>query len=141
VDIDAFGSQGKREVPRRQICEIIQARMEEIMEMVSLEVKRAGFEDMISAGIVLTGGGANLKGIVDLGEQVTGLPVRTGRPKGLHGLADSLGDPAYATSVGVLLWAIRENQTVARSQRPKAEPIWSNVIRRFSSLARIVLPQ
>jgi len=108
VEIDAFGGQRTKEVPRRRIAEILQARVEEILEMIYIDVKRAGFDDMVAAGLVLTGGTASLPGIVELSELVLRLPVRTGMPRGIHGLADSLNSPAYATSVGLLRWAAED---------------------------------
>ena len=77
--------------------------------MVYLDVKRAGFDEMIAAGLVLTGGSASLPGIDELAEQLLHMPVRIGLPRGIHGLADSLNSPAYATSVGLLHWSVREN--------------------------------
>lgn len=141
VEIEAFGNERRRQVSWRRICEIIQARVEEILEMIGREVQRIGYNEMLSAGLVLTGGAANLRGIVDLAEQVTHLPVRIGRPRGLHGLADALGDPAYATSVGLLMWAIRENEALTGVQRLQANMPLTGWLRRFASLARILLPQ
>ena len=108
ITLDAFGSEGSKTELRRRLCEIIQARVEEILEMVSAEVKRAVHDDVISAGIVLTGGTAKLSGIDMLAEQVTGWPARVGMPRNLHGLTDALIDPAYATSVGLLQWTVNE---------------------------------
>ena len=108
VELEAFGGQRVKEVSRRRIAEILQARVEEILEMIYIDVKRAGFDDMIAAGLVLSGGTANLPGIAELSELVLRMPVRTGVPRGIHGLADSLNSPAYATSVGLLHWAMQE---------------------------------
>ncbi len=109
VELEAFGSQRHKEVSRRRLAEILQARVEEILEMIYIDAKRAGFDEMIAAGLVLTGGTASLHGIDELAEQVLGMPVRTGVPKGIHGLADSLNSPAYAASVGLLRWSIMAN--------------------------------
>lgn len=108
VELEAFGGQRTKEVPRRRVAEILQARVEEILEMIYIDVKRAGFDDMIAAGLVLSGGTASLPGICELSEMVLRLPVRAGVPRGIHGLADSLNGPAYATSVGLLHWAKAE---------------------------------
>jgi cell division protein FtsA len=110
VDLEAFGGQRVKEVSRRRIAEILQARVEEVLEMIYIDVKRAGFDDMIAAGLVLTGGTASLHGVAELAELVLRIPVRTGVPRGIHGLADSLNSPAYATSVGLLHWAMHENR-------------------------------
>jgi cell division protein FtsA len=97
-----------KEVSRRRIAEILQARVEEILEMIYIDVKRAGFDDVVAAGLVLSGGTASLIGINDLSELVLRMPVRTGIPRGIHGLSDALNSPAYATSVGLLHWAAQE---------------------------------
>ncbi len=108
VEMEAFGGQRTKEVSRRRIAEILQARIEEILEMIYIDVKRAGFDDMVAAGLVFTGGTANLPGLIELSEMVLRMPVRTGVPVGVHGLSDSLNSPAYATSVGLLHWAAAE---------------------------------
>jgi len=108
VEVEAFGGQRMKEVSRRRIAEILQARVEEILEMIYIDVKRAGFDDVVAAGLVLSGGTAALTGINDLSELVLRMPVRTGIPRGIHGLADALNSPAYATSVGLLHWAAQE---------------------------------
>jgi cell division protein FtsA len=118
IDIDAFGGQRTKEVPRRRIAEILQARVEEILEMIYIDVKRAGFDDMVAAGLVITGGTAAIPGIVELSELVLRMPVRTGVPRRIHGLADSLNSPAYATSVGLLQWAAAEASPSGNGRRP-----------------------
>ena len=110
VEIDAFGGQRTKGVPRRRIAEILQARVEEILEMIYIDVKRAGFDDMVAAGLVFTGGTAALPGLVELTELVLRMPVRIGIPRRIHGLADSLNGPAYAASVGLLHWALQEEE-------------------------------
>jgi cell division protein FtsA len=93
-------------VPRKLLAEIIQARVEELFEMVHEEIKKSGYDGLLPAGLVLTGGTAELPGIVDMAGQTLDLPVRIGIPLGLHGLADSLSRPSYATAVGLLQWAL-----------------------------------
>ena len=109
VEVEAFGGLRRKEVSRRRVAEILQARVEEILEMIYIDAKRAGFDEMVAAGLVLTGGSASLIGIAELAEQVLRMPVRIGTPKGIHGLADTLNSPAYAASVGLLHWSIMEN--------------------------------
>ena len=112
VEMETFGGQRTKEVSRRRIAEILQARIEEILEMIYIDVKRAGFDDMVAAGLVFTGGTAELPGLIELSEMVLRMPVRKGMPGGVHGLADSLNSPAYATSVGLLHWAAGEESSV-----------------------------
>jgi cell division protein FtsA len=109
VELEAFGGQRRKEVPRRRVSEILQARVEEILEMIYIDAKRAGFDEMVAAGLVLTGGTASLPGVDELAEQVLRMPVRIGVPQGIHGLSDALSSPAYATAVGLLHWSIMEN--------------------------------
>jgi cell division protein FtsA len=118
VELEAFGGQRTKEVSRRRVAEILQARVEEILEMIYIDVKRAGFDDVIAAGLVLSGGTAALHGINELSELVLRMPVRTGIPRRIHGLADSLNSPAYATSVGLLHWAAQENGHNGNGHRP-----------------------
>ena len=141
VTVDAFGSEGSRTELRRRLCEIIQARMEEILEMVTAEVKRAVHDEMVSAGIVLTGGGAKLAGVDLLAEQVTGWPARVGQPRHLQGLTDVLIDPAYATSVGLLQWAVNEAEASAWHRAPSRSLDLNGVWRRLGNWARVLLPE
>ena len=141
ITIEAFGSEGSKTELRRRLCEIVQARNEEILEMVTAEVKRAVHDDVISAGIVITGGGAKLSGIDLLAEQVTGWPARVGMPRNLHGLTDLLIDPAYATSVGLLQWAVNEAEASSWHRAPKASLYLSGVWRRLGNWARVLLPE
>lgn len=119
VEIDSFGGERRKEVPRRRIAEILQARVEEILEMIYIDVKRAGFDDMVAAGLVVTGGTASLPGIVELSELVLRLPVRAGVPRRIHGLSDAINSPAYATSVGLLHWAAEEITPNGNGHRPE----------------------
>ena len=118
LDITAFGEQARQRVPRRFLAEIIEARTEEIFEMILKEVKRSGYDGLLPAGLVLCGGTADLSGIQELGREVLSMPVRVGAPRGLRGLVDVLNDPAYATSVGLLLWGIRQ-ESALRPRRGK----------------------
>jgi cell division protein FtsA len=141
ITIEAFGSEGTKTELRRRLCEIVQARMEEILEMVTAEVKRAVHDDIVSAGIVLTGGAAKLEGIDLLAEQVTGWPARVGMPRHLQGLTDMLIDPAYATSVGLLQWAVHEAEASSWHRSPRAAFDLNRIWRRVGSWARVLLPE
>ena len=141
VELDAFGSEKRKTVPRRQLCEILQARAEEILEMVVMEVKRSVQGDIVSAGLVLTGGTAKLSGIDVLAEQVTGLPARAGRPRNLQGLSDTLADPAYAASVGLLQWAIQESEQGYRTTKLRPPTPFGGWLKRFGNWAKVLLPE
>ncbi len=94
-------------VSYQDMCDIIRARVEEIMRLILLELPRAEYETLVPAGMVLTGGSSNLSGIAALGQDTLRLPVKVGTPTHMSGIADTLCDPAYATSVGLLLWGAK----------------------------------
>jgi cell division protein FtsA len=99
------------------LSEIIRVRVEELLRLIVLQLQQSDYLKVLPSGLVLTGGSANLLGIAELGSRVTRLPVRIGMPANLYGVSDMLHDPAYATSVGLLLWKRRNGG--ARSFRPK----------------------
>jgi len=92
----------------QDLCDIIRARVEEIIRLILLELPRSEYEALVPAGLVLTGGSANLSGIDALGREILRLPVRVGTPTNLSGITDALRDPAYATSAGLLLWGAKQ---------------------------------
>jgi cell division protein FtsA len=115
-------------VSYQDLCDIIRARVEEIMRLILLEMPRADYEELVPSGLVLTGGSSNLSGIEALGREVLRLPVRVGVPTNMSGIADSLRDPAYATSVGLLLWGAKH----------EGRKVWKSrgIFRRFMSRIR-----
>ncbi len=113
VDKEMTVVQDGHTVSYSDLLEIIRVRVDELLRLILLELPQKDFFKLIPSGIVLTGGGANLPGIAELGEKVTKLPVRIGYPVTLFGISDVLRDPAYATSVGLLLWKINNKDTRA----------------------------
>ena len=111
VETPAGISEDGHGVSYQDLCDIIRARVEEIMRLILLEMPNSEYEALVPAGLVLTGGSSNLSGIEALGRDVLHLPVRVGIPTGIHGIADTLRDPAYATSVGLLLWGAKNEST------------------------------
>jgi cell division protein FtsA len=116
VRVNVFGEDGQQQLPRHFLAEVIEARAEEILEMVQKEIKRSGYDGLLPAGVVLCGGTAELPGIRDLAREVINLPVRIGEPQNLRGLVDTLQSPAFATSVGLLEWGVRHDLPAAPSQ-------------------------
>ena len=141
VVIEAFGAERQRSYPRRLVCEIIQARCEEILEMIVTEVKRGTDLNLVSAGLVLTGGSARLPGFDLLAEQVTQLPARVGQPGHIFGLVDELHDPAFATSVGLLQWAMGDPDLSPVSFRPHGPSALDGLFKRISSWFKVLLPE
>jgi cell division protein FtsA len=120
-------------VSYQDLCDIIRARVEEILKLILLEMPNSDYEALVPAGLVLTGGSANLSGIAALGRDILKLPVRVGAPTNIYGIAEMLRDPAYATSVGLLLWGSRY-----QGKRPwKAGPLNSTLHRLASQLKRL----
>ena len=115
-------------VSHQDLCDIIRARVEEILRLIVLEMPGSEYEKLVPDGLVLTGGSSNLAGIEALGRNTLQLPVRVGLPRNIYGIADTLHDPAYATGVGLLLWGAkyRGTQTWQRSD-------YSSGLRRFVS--------
>ncbi|HOQ99639.1 MAG TPA: cell division protein FtsA [Anaerolineae bacterium] len=118
VDIRSYGHGPGRVVAKRELATIIEARAEEMFEMILREIKRSGYDGLLPAGVVLTGGTARLAGLVDLGQRVLNLPVRVGAPTDIDGLVESIEGPAYSTSVGMLLWGIHHDSEPDRGRRP-----------------------
>jgi cell division protein FtsA len=140
IEVDAFGADGTKTVSRRLMAEVLQARCEELFELTLAEVKRGAEPEMLSAGVVITGGAAALPGLDALAEEVLMLPARIGRPRHLAGLSDILQDPAYATSVGLLRWALKEQEIHLRSAPGPVAPL-GGLFRKVAHLMRVVLPQ
>ena len=103
--VKPFGEDQPVRVSRRDMAHILEARVEEIFDLALQEIKRSGYDGLLPAGMVLTGGTSLLPGIRQLATKVLGMPVRTAQPEKLIGLADKLNSPAYSTSVGLLYWA------------------------------------
>ncbi len=110
-DIDRTLTEDGHAISYRDLSEIIRIRVDELMRLLVLELPHSDIPKIIPSGIVLTGGAANLPGIAELAQEVTRMPVRVGVPVSLYGVADSLRDPAYATSVGLLLWKMKNRGT------------------------------
>lgn len=111
-------------VSRKELAHIIEARVEEIFELVLQEIKRSGYDGLLPAGMVLTGGTSALPGIRTLAGEVLGLPVRIAQPDNLVGLTDQLGSPAYSTSVGLLYWALLMSEAeITPRSRPRLKGV------------------
>ncbi len=137
VQVRAFGDGGVTRVQRRDLAEIIEARAEEIYQMILQEIKRSGYDGLLPAGVVITGGAAQLRGMRELGRQVLGMPVRVGNPQNISGLIDTIDAPAYAASVGLLLWGRAPVDTPFLQHKIDERPDGNG---RFGSFFRKLLP-
>jgi cell division protein FtsA len=100
-----FGEELPQQINRRDLVYIIEARAEELFQLLHQEIRRSGYDNLLPAGMVLTGGTSLLPGIRPLAAKILNMPVRVARPDNLLGLVDQLHSPAYSTSVGLLRWS------------------------------------
>src|SRR5579872_3635847 len=108
IDIPMTGDRSGRNISKRALAEVVEARYEELFTLVAAEIRRSGLEDLIAAGIVLTGGASKVEGAVELAERVFKMPVRIGSPQFVTGLPDVINNPMYATGVGLLLYGLQQ---------------------------------
>ena len=107
IEVPSVGGRKPRIMARQVLGDVIQARAEEVCQMILTEIRRAGFDHSLNSGVILTGGGAILEGMPEIGEQIFDMPVRRGTPAGIGGLVDVVASPAYSTAVGLVLWGYR----------------------------------
>ena len=110
IEVASVGGRKPRLMARRILSEILQPRAEEIFHLVWDEIRRAGYEKALNSGIVLTGGGSILEGMPEIAEQIFDLPIRRGAPTDVGGLTDHVNSPAFATPVGLVLYAHRNRE-------------------------------
>ncbi len=110
IEVPSVGDRPARRLARQTLAEVVEPRYEELFTLVQAELRRSGFEDMIAAGIVLTGGSAKMEGAVDLAEEIFHMPVRLGVPQYVTGLSDVVRNPIHATGVGLLLFGLRQQR-------------------------------
>ncbi|HJX58463.1 MAG TPA: cell division protein FtsA, partial [Thiobacillus sp.] len=103
IEVPGIGDRPSRTLSRQTLAEFIEPRMEELYSLVQAELRRSGFEELLSSGIVITGGSAGMQGMVELGEEVFHMPVRMGWPRYEGGLSDVMRNPRFATCMGLLM--------------------------------------
>ncbi len=110
IEVPSVGERPARQLSRQTLAEVIEPRVEELYSLAQAELRRSGFEELISSGIVITGGSSLMQGMVELGEEVFHMPVRLGLPQYVGGLAEVVRNPRYATGVGLLLAGLEQYQ-------------------------------
>ncbi len=110
IEVPGVGERGARQMSRHTLAEVIEPRVEELYSFVQAELRRVGFEDRLSSGIVITGGASLMPGMTDLAEEIFHMPVRLGLPRYVGGLAEVVKNPRYSTAVGLLLLARQQMQ-------------------------------
>ncbi|NOR81855.1 MAG: cell division protein FtsA [Methyloprofundus sp.] len=104
IDVSSIGDRPPRKISKQNLAEIIEPRYEELMLLVQAELRRSGYEGLIAAGIVLTGGSSKVQGLIELAEEIFHMPVRLGLPQHVSGLTDVVANPVHSTGVGLLLY-------------------------------------
>lgn len=102
IKVPSVGDRPARELSRQALAEVVEPRYDELFTLINAEIRRSGFEDLIPAGIVLTGGTSKIEGAIELAEEIFHMPVRLGVPQSVKGLSDVVSNPIYSTGVGLL---------------------------------------
>jgi cell division protein FtsA len=108
IEVPGIGDRGPRVMSRQTLAEVIEPRVEELFSLVQQVLRESGFEELLSSGVVLTGGSSVMRGMVELGEEIFHMPVRVGVPRYAGGLADVVRSPRYATAVGLLMEGVQQ---------------------------------
>jgi len=129
IEVPSIGDRPSRRLSRQTLAEVVEPRYEELFTLVQAELRRSGFEDLIPAGVVLTGGSAKMEGVIELAEEVFHMPVRLGTPQYVSGLADVVRNPIYATGVGLLLYAgsTRQLRRAELSDAKGVKSVWQRM--------------
>jgi cell division protein FtsA len=116
IKVPSVGDRQPRDLSRQALAEVVEPRYDELFTLVQSELRRSGYEDLIAAGIVLTGGTSKMEGVVELAEEIFHMPVRLGAPQNVRGLSDIVNNPIYSTAVGLLIYAMKQqHQDVGRA--------------------------
>lgn len=128
IKVPSVAKRQPKQVQKRALAQVVAARYEELFELVLNELRRSGFEDLIAAGIVLTGGASRIPGCVELGERIFQMPVRLGLPQYVNGLADVRDNPIYATAVGLLIHGYQnQNNSPATFDLDRGLSLWQRM--------------
>ncbi len=136
ITVPGIGGRPPKEIKKSILAKIIQARVEEIQEIVAIEIKRSGYSGELSAGVVVTGGGSLLDGICELSNEVMGMDCKVGTPRGLTGgLLDEVDTPIYATGVGLVMHALKAQKSPSTNNMVPASTQGSSVEKVVNRLA------
>ncbi len=129
IEIPTTGDRVARRIPARALAEVVEARYEELFLLAHAELQRSGLEDLMAAGIVLTGGASKVIGAQELAERIFKIPVRIGKPYNVTGLSDIIHNPIYATGVGLLVYGQRQRQSQRELviNQPSMKSLWSRM--------------
>ncbi len=128
IQVPGVGDRPARTLSRQALAEVVEPRYEELFSLVQAELRRSGYEDLIAAGIVLTGGTSKMEGAVELAEEIFHMPVRLANPHGVRGMEDILRNPIYATGLGLLQYAKQDRKArpvmLSSTEAPEKENLF-----------------
>jgi cell division protein FtsA len=128
IEVPSVGDRPPRQLARQTLAEVVEPRYEELLLLVQAELRRSGFEEMLAAGVVLTGGSSKMEGVIELAEEVFHLPVRLGLPQHVGGLVEAVRNPIHATGVGLLLFGY-EMETTGKTETKSGGGITDMLVR------------
>ncbi|MEO0443755.1 MAG: cell division protein FtsA [Pseudomonadota bacterium] len=133
IQVPSVGDRPARSLSRQALAEVVEPRYDELFTLVQAELRRSGYEDLVAAGIVLTGGTSKMEGAIELAEEIFHMPVRLGFPQHIKGLVDIVANPIYATGVGLLQYGLKQQSQAlgAASQSESRESLMAKVKRWF----------
>ncbi|MBL1263157.1 cell division protein FtsA [Candidatus Methylomicrobium oryzae] len=126
IDVPSIGDRAPRKISMQNLAEIIEPRYEELLMLVQSELRRSGYEELIAAGIVLTGGSSKVTGLIELAEEIFHMPVRMGIPQNVMGLPEVVKNPIYSTGIGLLIYG-KEHQSYGRHIENEGVGWWAKI--------------
>lgn len=137
IQVPSVGDRPARSLSRQALAEVVEPRYDELFTLVQAELRRSGYEDLVAAGIVLTGGTSKMEGVIELAEEIFHMPVRIGSPHSIRGLADIVSNPIYATGVGLLQYGVKQQAKVNQvyGLRERQENFLHKIKRWFQGVA------
>ena len=127
IEVPSVGDRPPRRLARQTLAEVVEPRYEELFNLIQSELRRSGMEDIVAAGIVLTGGSSKMDGVVELAEEIFHIPVRLGAPQFVSGLSDVIRNPIYATGVGLLLYGQQHQDQKFTKVDDSGEGMWAQM--------------
>ena len=119
IKVPSVGDRPPRDLSRQSLAEVVEPRYDELFTLIQAELRKSGYEELIPAGVVLTGGTSKMEGAVELAEEIFHMPVRLGSPQHARGLHDIIRNPIYATAVGLLIFGARDEAALSSMRQPK----------------------
>ncbi|MEC8756066.1 MAG: cell division protein FtsA, partial [Pseudomonadota bacterium] len=132
IKVPGVGDKPDRELSRQTLAEVVEPRYDELFKLVQAELRRSGFEHLVASGIVLTGGGAKMEGLIELAEEIFHMPVSLGAPRNVAGLKDIVRNPVFATGVGLLQYGLDQEKEKPNKQRDRKSGMFAKLKGWFS---------